>query len=104
MNLYDWDFSAPTPSTMGDHDVPMVSQRLQRRRIALQVTGGIAAMKAPQLARGLRRYGAEVVAFAADDALRYVGLQIPGERERSGAGSRGIVAPGPGRAGGGHAR
>lgn len=72
MNLYDWDFSAPTPSTMGDHDVPMVSQRLQHRRIALLVTGGIAAMKAPQLARGLRRHGAEVVAFASDDALRYV--------------------------------
>jgi len=36
------------------------------------VTGGIAAMKAPQIARGLRRHGAQVVAFASDDALRYV--------------------------------
>ncbi|QCB45023.1 phosphopantothenoylcysteine decarboxylase [Hydrogenophaga sp. PAMC20947] len=72
MSRYDWDFSAPTPSPMGDHDVPMVSQRLAGRRIALLVTGGIAAMKTPQLARGLRRHGAEVVAFASDDALRYV--------------------------------
>ena len=72
MSRFDWDFSAPTPSPMGDHDVPMVSKRLTGRRIALLVTGGIAAMKTPQLARGLRRHGAEVVAFASDDALRYV--------------------------------
>jgi phosphopantothenoylcysteine decarboxylase/phosphopantothenate--cysteine ligase len=50
----------------------MVSQRLAGKRIALLVTGGIAAMKTPQLARGLRRHGAQVVAFASDDALRYV--------------------------------
>ncbi len=72
MSLYFWDFSAPTPSPLGDHDVPLVSQRLAGRRIALLVTGGIAAMKTPQLARGLRRHGASVVAFASDEALRYV--------------------------------
>lgn len=72
MNLFDWDFRAPTPSPMGDHDVPIVSDRLRGRRIALLVTGGIAAMKTPEVARGLRRHGAEVVAFASDDALRYV--------------------------------
>ena len=72
MSLYDWDFAAPTPSAMGDHDVPPASDRLAGRRIALMVTGGIAAMKAPELARGLRRHGAQVVAFASPDALRYV--------------------------------
>ncbi|MCB1395818.1 MAG: phosphopantothenoylcysteine decarboxylase [Rhodobacter sp.] len=72
MSLYDWDFRAPTPSTMGDHDVPWASDRLAGRRIALLVTGGIAAMKAPEVARGLRRHGASVVAFASEDALRYV--------------------------------
>lgn len=72
MTLYDWDFSAPTPSGMGDHDVPMLSQRLAGKRVALLVTGGIAAMKTPQIARGLRRHGAKVVAFASEDALRYV--------------------------------
>lgn len=72
MTTFDWDFSAPTPSTMGDHDVPHLSDRLQGRRIALLVTGGIAAMKTPELARGLRRNGAEVVAFCSDEALRYV--------------------------------
>jgi len=72
MSLYDWDFRAPTPSGMGDHDVPRVSDRLAGKRIALLVTGGIAAMKAPEVARGLRRHGASVVAFASEDALHYV--------------------------------
>ncbi|MBR3372359.1 MAG: hypothetical protein IKG52_17200 [Rhodobacteraceae bacterium] len=72
MNLFDWDFSAPTPSDMGDHDVPPASGRLADKRVALLVTGGIAAMKTPQIARGLRRHGADVVAFASADALRYV--------------------------------
>lgn len=72
MTLFDWDFSAPTPSGMGDHDVPPASTRLAGKRVALLVTGGIAAMKTPQIARGLRRHGADVVAFASADALRYV--------------------------------
>lgn len=72
MSHYDWDFSAPSLSGMGDHDVPRASDRLSGRRIALLVTGGIAAMKAPEVARGLRRHGANVTAFASDDALRYV--------------------------------
>lgn len=72
MSLYDWDFTAPTPSGMGDHDVPRASDRLAGRRIALLVTGGIAAMKTPEVARGLRRHGAQVTAFVSDDALRYV--------------------------------
>jgi phosphopantothenoylcysteine decarboxylase / phosphopantothenate---cysteine ligase len=72
MTLFDWDFSAPTPSAMGDHDVPVASARLAGKRVALLVTGGIAAMKTPQIARGLRRHGADVVAFASADALRYV--------------------------------
>lgn len=72
MSRFDWDFSAPTPSDMGDHDVPLASDRLAGRRVALLVCGGIAAMKTPEIARGLRRNGAEVVAFASEDALRYV--------------------------------
>ncbi|MBN8291956.1 hypothetical protein JI664_08280 [Rhodobacter sp. NTK016B] len=72
MSIYDWDFGAPTPSSMGDHDVPRASDRLAGKRIALLVTGGIAAMKTPELARGLRRHGASVTAFASEDALNYV--------------------------------
>ena len=72
MNPFDWDFGAPTSAEMGDHDVPRLSGRLAGRRVALLVTGGIAAMKAPEIARGLRRHGAEVVAFASAEALNYV--------------------------------
>ena len=46
--------------------------RLAGRRVALLVTGGIAAMKIPFVARALRRQGASVVAFTSKEALRYV--------------------------------
>ncbi|PSF33156.1 bifunctional phosphopantothenoylcysteine decarboxylase/phosphopantothenate--cysteine ligase CoaBC [Aphanothece hegewaldii CCALA 016] len=66
-----WDFTPPPESDLEDHDVPLDGYHLQNKRIALLVTGGIAAMKAPILARALRRYGAQVVAFTSDEALRY---------------------------------
>lgn len=67
-----WDLSPPPPSDLGDHDVPRDGDHLAGRRVALLVTGGIAAMKAPLVARALRRQGAEVVAFASEEGLRYV--------------------------------
>jgi phosphopantothenoylcysteine decarboxylase/phosphopantothenate--cysteine ligase len=68
----DWDFTPPPPSELGDHDVPREGEHLAGRRVALLVTGGIAALKAPLVARALRRQGAEVVAFASGEGLRYV--------------------------------
>ena len=52
--------------------VPLSGNCLAYKKIALLVTGGIAAFKAPLLARELRRYGAEVTVFASHEALRYV--------------------------------
>ncbi len=66
-----WDFTPPPPSELGDHDVPQLGAHLQGKRVALMVTGGIAAMKAPLVARGLRRHGAIVTAFVSDEGLRY---------------------------------
>ena len=66
-----WDFSPPPPSELGDRDVALEGDHLAGQRIALLVTGGIAAMKAPLLARALRRQGAEVTAFVSEEALRY---------------------------------
>ncbi|MEM7483256.1 MAG: phosphopantothenoylcysteine decarboxylase [Acidobacteriota bacterium] len=57
---------------MGDHDVPRLGDQLAGRHVALLVTGGIAAMKAPLVARALRRQGAAVTAFASREGLRYV--------------------------------
>ena len=71
MSTNEWDFTPPPPSDLGDHDVPLLGTHLQDKRVALLVTGGIAAMKAPLIARALRKYGADVVAFTSEEALRY---------------------------------
>ena len=70
--MNDWDFSRPPQSDLGDHDVPLEGQHLQGKRVALLITGSIAAMKAPFLARALRRQGADVVAFGSSEGMRYV--------------------------------
>lgn len=69
--MSDWDFSAPPPSTLQDREVLLEGNYLSDKRIALLVTGSIAAMKAPLIARSLRRQGADVVAFVSNEALRY---------------------------------
>lgn len=66
-----WDFTPPAPSSLGDHDVPLSGNHLKGKRIALVITGGIASMKAPFIARSLRKQAADVVVFASDEALRY---------------------------------
>ncbi len=65
-------FPPPTPSDLGDREVPRDGDRLDGARVALMVTGGIAAFKAPMVARALRRQGAAVTAFCSEEALRYV--------------------------------
>jgi phosphopantothenoylcysteine decarboxylase/phosphopantothenate--cysteine ligase len=65
-------FPPPTPSDLGDREVPRDGSRLHGVRVALMVTGGIAAFKAPLVARALRRQGALVTAFCSEEALRYV--------------------------------
>jgi phosphopantothenoylcysteine decarboxylase/phosphopantothenate--cysteine ligase len=69
--MSEWQFTPPPPSDLGDHDVPLDGRHLLGKRIALLVTGGIAAMRAPLIARALRRQGADVVAFTSEEALRY---------------------------------
>jgi phosphopantothenoylcysteine decarboxylase/phosphopantothenate--cysteine ligase len=68
----DFRFDPPAPSDLGDHEVPRDGDLLDGVRVALLVTGGIAAFKAPMVARALRRQGASVTAFATTEALRYV--------------------------------
>jgi phosphopantothenoylcysteine decarboxylase/phosphopantothenate--cysteine ligase len=69
--MTDWDFSPPPESDLADREVPLEGNHLQGKRIALLITGSIAAMKAALIARALRRQGADVVAFASPEALRY---------------------------------
>lgn len=70
--MNDWDFRPPPDSDLGDREVPREGDHLAGKRVALMVSGGIAAYRTPTLARALRRQGAEVVAFASDEGLRYV--------------------------------
>lgn len=70
--MQSWKPEPPPASDLKDRQVPRLGDHLEGKRIALLVTGGIAAMKAPFVARALRRYGADVVAFASQEGLRYV--------------------------------
>jgi len=72
MSTSDWDFSKPDLSDLGDHDVFMIRNNLEGKRVALVLTGGIAAIKAPFIARTLRRYGANVTAYVTETALKFV--------------------------------
>lgn len=65
-------WTAPEPSELGDHDVIQLGDYLQGKSIALCITGSVAAMKTPLLARALRRYGAEVTVFIDKSGLRFV--------------------------------
>jgi len=69
--MTNWDLMSPPESTLQDRELELNGNYLQGKRIALLVTGSIAAMKAPLIARALRRQGAEVIAFASEEALRY---------------------------------
>lgn len=71
----DWNFSKPDISDLGDHDVFADKDNLKGKRIALVLTGGIAAIKAPFIARMLRRYGADVVVYATKNALRFTTIE-----------------------------
>lgn len=71
----DWDLSPPPPSEMGDREVLLDGMHLAGRRIALLVCGSIAAYRSPDVARALRRQGADVVAFVSKEARRYVTLE-----------------------------
>ena len=71
----NWKPVPPTPSNLGDRDLPQLSDALKGREIALLVSGSIAAFKTPMVARQLRRHGAEVTAYVSKSALRYVAAE-----------------------------
>ncbi len=67
-----WNFTPPSDSSLHDHGVVSTGTHLHGKRIALLITGSIAAYRTPDLVRELRREGAEVVVFASQEGLRYV--------------------------------
>ncbi len=70
-----WDFTTPPESEIADRQVANEGTHLEGKRVALLITGSIAAMKAPLIARSLRRQGGDVVAFASPEALRYTTIE-----------------------------
>lgn len=67
-----YDLGPPRSAPIGDREVDRRGDLLAGKRVALLVCGGIAALRAPMLARALRRQGAEVTAFLSEEAHRYV--------------------------------
>lgn len=58
---------------MRDLEVKKIDLSLEGKQIALCVSGGIAAIETPKIARHLRRYGATVTAYATPNALKFIG-------------------------------
>ncbi|MCK5343748.1 MAG: bifunctional phosphopantothenoylcysteine decarboxylase/phosphopantothenate--cysteine ligase CoaBC, partial [Candidatus Heimdallarchaeota archaeon] len=56
-----------------DLEVELIGDYLKDKRIALCVTGGIASIETPKLARHLRRYGADVSTYMSDSASKFIG-------------------------------
>jgi len=56
-----------------DLKVDIVGDYLKGKSIALCITGGIAAIETPKIARQLRRYGASVKAYTTKEALKFIG-------------------------------
>ncbi|MEC7751102.1 MAG: flavoprotein, partial [Myxococcota bacterium] len=69
MDRFQWDLGRELP---GDRDLLQTGRALEGRSIALCLSGGIAAYRAPDLVRALRREGAEVLVYATPQALRFV--------------------------------
>ncbi len=57
-----------------DSKVEKKSKHLEGRTIALCVTGGIASIETPKLARELRRHGAEVKVYMTEEAQKFIGM------------------------------
>ncbi|MBI5065936.1 bifunctional phosphopantothenoylcysteine decarboxylase/phosphopantothenate--cysteine ligase CoaBC [Candidatus Woesearchaeota archaeon] len=56
-----------------DLQVKNLGNYLEGKKVALCVTGGIAAIETPKIARHLRRYGAKVTAYVTSSALKFIG-------------------------------
>ncbi|WDE96652.1 flavoprotein [Lentisphaera profundi] len=70
--MSEWNFSAPTLSNLSDHAVSPHSKALAKKKIALFISGSIAAYRCPDLIRELRKHGAEVQVFASESSLNFV--------------------------------
>ena len=68
----NWNFDPPPPSEFADREIRLTGSHLSGKRVALLITGSIAAYRIPDLIRDFRREGAEVVVYVTEGGLRYV--------------------------------
>jgi len=68
----DWNFEPPNSSEIGDREISLTGSHLLGKRIALLITGSIAAYCMPELIRNFRREGADVIVFITAKGLSYV--------------------------------
>ena len=68
----EWNFDPPIFSELSDREVFLTGSHLSGKRIALLITGSIAAYRVPELIRDLRKEGADVNVFATSGGLCYV--------------------------------
>ena len=64
--------AAHDPSSMRDADVAIHSNALEGRKIAVGITGGIAATESIRLCRELRRHGAEITVLMTTAATKII--------------------------------
>lgn len=58
---------------LNDHDdFPIYGEHLKGKRIAIAITGGIAAYTVPTIIRALRRYGCDVFPYITEEGLKFV--------------------------------
>ncbi|MCM8532754.1 MAG: hypothetical protein NE330_16420 [Lentisphaeraceae bacterium] len=67
-----WDFQKPEKNNSIDQAVSLKSNALLGKNVCLGICGSIAAYKAPDIIRELRKHGASVTAFASQAALNFV--------------------------------
>ena len=68
----NWNLEPPSPSEFADREIQLTGTHLAGKRVALMITGSIAAYRMPDLIRDFRREGADVVVYATAGGLRYV--------------------------------
>ncbi|MCM8534503.1 MAG: hypothetical protein NE334_01060 [Lentisphaeraceae bacterium] len=67
-----WNFQKPKKHDSTDQAVSLKSTALKGKNVCLGICGSIAAYKAPDIIRELRKHGATVTAFASPAALNFV--------------------------------
>ena len=68
----DWNLDPPNFSGIADQEVYLTGSHLSGKRIALLITGSIAAYRMPEIIRDLRREGGDVTVYITTEGLKYV--------------------------------